>query len=306
MALTYDQISAITQRKIIPKLVDNIFDSNPLLQRAKSKFYESVDGGIEIQQPLNYALSAAGDWYTGSETLDTTDTDVMTSANFAWKTIYEPITIRRLDELKNSGDSAKLKFVAQKTQIAEKSLMDKMGTAMWNAGSASNAIAGLRYILSTSNSPGGISQSTYSWWAAQVNSSSTVLTLSVLNTLDQLCTIGNDGPSVGLTTRTLYNSLYGLFTPQQRFQDNETAKGGFSSLMINGKAVIVDSHCPANHFAFLNEKYLHLYYHPDENFRFEPFAKPVNQNVKVAKIFWAGALGSSNNRMHGLASALTS
>ena len=37
MALTYGEISAITQKYYVPKLVDNIFDSNALLQRMKKK-----------------------------------------------------------------------------------------------------------------------------------------------------------------------------------------------------------------------------------------------------------------------------
>ena len=45
MALTYDQISAITERKFIPKLIDNVFDTDPLLQRSKKKgWYEKIDG----------------------------------------------------------------------------------------------------------------------------------------------------------------------------------------------------------------------------------------------------------------------
>jgi hypothetical protein len=33
--------------------------------------------------------------------------------------------------------------------------------------------------------------------------------------------------------------------------------------------------------------------------RFEPFQKPVNQNVRLAKLYWAGAFGTDNARMHG-------
>ncbi len=305
MALTYDQISAITQKKFLPKLYDNIFDSNPLLQRAKKQWYEKTDGGTTIMVPLNYAQASAGGWYAGADTLSTVDNDVMTAAEYSWKQIYKSVTVSRIDELKNSGDAAILKFVQQKMKIAEKSIMDDMGTGLYNAGSDAKAIGGLRLIVDVDSTVGGISQSTYSWWQAQVDSSSTTLTIALMQERDNLCTIGNDGPSVIMTTRTLYNKYYGLLQPQQRFMDSDTAKGGFSSIMFNGKPVIVDSHVPANHMFFLNEQYLHLCYHPDEDFRLEPFAKPINQNVKVAKIFWAGNLASSNCRMQGLLSAIT-
>lgn len=306
MPLTYDQLSAITLRKIMPKLVDNIFDSNPKLQRAKKKYYTKVDGGTSISQPLGYAQVSSSGWYSGAETLNTTDNDVMTAAEYSWKQIYANITLNRMDELKNMGDSAKLNLVKQKTQIAEKTIMDQLGTGLYNAGTDPKAIGGLRLWLSTSSTVGGISQSSYSWWQPQLDTSTTTTTIGALQAIHNRCTIGNDGPDVAYTTRTLYNSLYALYQPQQRFTDGETAKGGFSSIMFNGIPVIVDSHVPASHFIFCNEDYEYLYYHSDEDFRFEPFAKPVNQNVRTAKIYWAGAFGSSNLRMFGALTGLTS
>lgn len=305
MPLTYDQISAITQKKFVPKMVDNIFDSNPLLQRAKSKFYTKVDGGTSIMQPLNYAQVTAAGFYSGADTLSTTDNDVITAAEYQWKQLYANISINRLDEIKNSGDAAVLKLVKQKTQIAEKTMADTLGTGLWNSGSDPKAVGGLRLLLSTSNTFGGISQSSYSWWQPQLDSSTTTLTLAAMQAIHNRCSIGSDGPTVVMTTRSIYNSYYALLQPQQRFMDSESAKGGFQSLMFNGIPVIVDSHAPTSYMVFLNEDYLDLYYHPDEDFRFEPFMKPINQNVKVAKVYWAGNLGTSNARMQGALSAIT-
>lgn len=305
MALTYDQISAITEKKFIPKLYDNIFQSNPLLERAKKKWYEKIDGGTSIMIPLNYAQTSAGGFYAGADTLSTVDNDVITAAEFAWKQLYVNISINRLDEIKNSGDAAKLKLVKQKTQIAEKTIADTLGTGLYNLGTAAKAVGGLRLALSTSNTVGGIPQTTYSWWGAQIDSSTTTLSLAAMQAVDNNATVGNDSPTVIMATRALYNSFYGLLQPQQRFMDSETAKAGFSALMFNGKPVIVDAHQASGYMMFLNENYLHLCYHPDEDFRFEPFQKPVNQNVKVAKIYWAGNMGYSNLRMQGALTALT-
>jgi hypothetical protein len=69
MALTYDQISAITLKYYVPKMYDNIFNSNPLLQRHKKKSYQKVDGGVSVMVPLNYAVPSASGWYAGYDTL---------------------------------------------------------------------------------------------------------------------------------------------------------------------------------------------------------------------------------------------
>lgn len=305
MALTYSELSAITQKKFIPKLYDNIFDSNPLLQRLKKKSYEKLDGGERIVVPLNYAMITASGWYSGADTLTTTDNEVMTAAEYTWKQLYANIAITRSDELKNSGDSQVISLVKNKVKIAEKTMLDKLATGIYNDGSTTNAIIGLRDIVATNQTVGGIDQSSYSWWQGQVDSSTTTLTIAAMQSRYNVCTVNNDKPSVIPTTRTLYNSFYALLQPQQRFMDSETAKAGFSSLMFNGAPVIADSYCPASHMFLLNEDYLHLFVHKDEDMRFEEFQKPINQNVKVAKIYWMGAFGSSNNRLHGALTACT-
>lgn len=306
MALTYDQISAITQKKFIPKLVDNVFDSDPLLQRAKKKgWYGKQDGGTQVIYPLAYAQTSASDWYQGADTLSTTDNDQMTGAAYDWKQIYANITISRRDELVNSGDSQILNFVKQKTMLAEKTIIDKLGDGIYSDGSNAKAIGGLRLILGTANTVGGIPQGTYSWWQSQVDSATTTLSLSALQTMDTNLSINNEGVTVYMATRANYNRFYALLQPQQRFTDSDTAKGGFSNLMFNGKPFIAGSKVPSGHIIALNESYIHLDAHKDEDMRFEPFQKPVNQNVKVAKIYWMGVMASDNNRMHGKFTAIT-
>ena len=63
MAVSIDQLTAITHKKIMPKMFDNIFDSNPLLKRMlKSGQYVSQEGGRTIDVPLNYATTTASGW----------------------------------------------------------------------------------------------------------------------------------------------------------------------------------------------------------------------------------------------------
>jgi hypothetical protein len=69
--------------------------------------------------------------------------------------------------------------------------------------------------------------------------------------------------------------------------------------MFNGVPVISDTNVPTGDMYFINEDHLHFLVHEDEDFRFSEFDKPENQNIMVGQIFWAGVLGSSNNRYHG-------
>lgn len=305
MGLTYDQISSITQKKFIPKLYDNIFNSNPLLQRHRKRSYELVDGGTTIMVPLNYAAPTASGWYFGADTLNVNDNEQITAAEYTWKALYTNISILRTDELRNAGDEQMISIVKSKVKVAEKNMEDQLGTGIFSNATNAKSIVGLQQIVATGNTIGGISQSANSWWQAQVDSTTTTTSLSALQTNWNLATIGSWSPTVAVTTRTLFNTYYALLQPQQRFQDSESASGGFQSLMFNGIPVLPDSHCPSSNWFFLNEDYMHLWAHKEEDMRFEPFAKPVNQNVKIAKIYWMGAYGTSNARLHGALTALT-
>jgi len=304
MALSYDQISAITEKKFIPKLVDNVFDSDPLLQRLNKKSKTKLDGGEKVITPLNYAQTTASDWYSGADTLSTTDNDQISAAEWSWKQLYANISITRSDELKNSGDSQIINFVKSKVQIAEKTLIDKLQDGIYSTGTNSRSIIGLPYLIDDANTVGGISQSSYSWWQAQVDDSTATFTLAALQTMFNDSALNNEHVSVIMATRANYNRYYATLQPQQRFMDSETAKGGFQSLMFNGVPFIAGSKVPTNHIIGLNESYLTLGVHKDEDMRFEPFQKPVNQNVKVAKVYWMGIFGSTNNRMHFKMSAV--
>lgn len=304
MALT-SEISALTQKYLVPKLVDNIFDSNALFQRSRKKgWYETIDGGTQINMPLAYATTSASGRYSGSETLDTADVQQITDAYFEWKEYYASIPVTRIDELKNSGKNAIINRVKAKVQLAEKTLKDTLGTDLFNDGSTAKALLGLRLVTAATGTYGNIAKATYSWWQGQVDSTTTVMTPAALQALIGDCTIDSDKPSVIVTTQDILDDLWAALQPQQRFSDSDTFKAGFSNLIFNGIPVIEDSHCPSGYVFAINESYLHLYAHKDENFRFAPFRQPTNQNVKVAQIFWTGALACDNCRMQGVMTSI--
>lgn len=305
MALT-SEISSLTQRYLIPKLVDNIFESNALFMRAKKgNWYDTIDGGTKINQPLAYATTANAMRYSGSETLTISDNAQITEAEWDWKEYAVSISITRIDELKNAGKNAIISHIKSKVQLAEKSLKDLLGTDLFNTGATAKAIQGLRLMTAATGTYGNVAKGTYSWWQGQVDSTTTALTVASLQSVWGDCTIDSDKPTLCVLTQDEYDDLYAGLQPQQRFSDNETFKAGFTNLLYNGVPIIVDSHVPSGYVFALNEKYLSLCAHKDENFRFAPFIKPTNQNVKVAQIFWTGALTCSNCRMQGVMNALT-
>jgi len=306
MAVPETQLNAITQRYIVPKLHDAIFDSNPFLKRIlASGSYISVPGGTTIDVPLNYAVASANGWFNASETLDTSDSENMTCAKYTWCQLYAGVTISDVEESQNGGAAGIIKLLASKMKIAEKTIKDTLGTGLYSDGTNTKSIVGLADLVAVNQTVGQISQTTNSWWQAKLDSTTTTLSLSAMNAVYEDASVDSEKPTVGLTTRSIYGYYYNLLTPVQRFMDDGTAKGGFSNLMFNGIPIISDSHCTSASLYFINEKHVGLYYHPDWDFRFQDFERPVNQQLRVGRFLWMGALGSSNNRLHGRLSAIT-
>jgi hypothetical protein len=303
----FDQVTAVTRKYFLPKLADNIFKANPLLDRAKRKgWYKKIEGGTKVVIPLEYAINAQSAWFSGSDTLTIADTDMISAAEYEWKQLYAPIVVTRIDELKNMGEARVVDFVKAKVKNAEKTMAQKLSEGLYSAGTTATEIVGLRAHISVSSTVGGISQTSNSWHQAQVDSTTTTLTLSAMQTVFNNCSEGSDQPSVAVATKARYNSYYSLLQPQQRFTDSETGKAGFTSLMFNGIPVISDSNASSSlPVMFLNEEYIHFLVHKDEDMVMTDFEDPINQRVAVAKIFWAGAFGSSNNRFQGGFTALT-
>lgn len=290
----------------MPKLYDNIFDSNVLLKKMKAgEGYKKIDGGERIVVPLEYAQISASGTYSGNDLLSTTDNETFTAAEYTWKQYYANVSITGLDKAKNSGDSQVIDFVKSKIQSAEKTLAQLLGDGLYSSGTDAKALVGLRVALTNTSSVGGIAQSSYSWWNTQKDSTTTTLTLAAMQAIDNSCTVDNDSPDLITCTRSIYNSYWALLQPQQRFQDSKTADAGFQNLMFNGKPVVVDSKCPSSYMLFHNMKYMSLMVHKDVDMKFLPFVKPINQDVESAKILWYGALGYSNLRFLGGLTALT-
>ena len=115
------------------------------------------------------------------------------------------------------------------------------------------------------------------------------------------CTIDNDSPDLIVTSQVLMDAYETSLMSNKRFEGSaDLADAGFQTLRFKGATVVVDSHVPAGQMYFLNTKYLDFKVHSKRNFAFEDFQKPVNQDARVAKIFWMGQLTCTNPRMQGL------
>ena len=79
-AIGTDTVSTIARRHILPTIVDAIYGSNVLFYRMVKSNKKMIQGGVHIEQPVNYARSGLGGAYSGYEQLSTAAFDVLQAA----------------------------------------------------------------------------------------------------------------------------------------------------------------------------------------------------------------------------------
>lgn len=313
MALNYDAMNALTRKKYIPQLVDNIFASNPLLAYLKDR-QKAYDGGTKIVQPLIYGEISNVGSYSGYDAI-TYDTAIpITAAEFSPKNLVAPIIISLEEERTNSGESAVLDLLESKIKIVEQTLNKQFSAQLWGngTGNAAKDLDGFGAVFGAANTYGGIDRSTYAWWKPIIKTGSAgakrPLTEALMVQTFLEASDGDDTPDVIFTDMAGWLQYYQLVKGRITIYTQDVKKAlnlGFQTLEFMGKPVIMDKTMVAPavdkcNFYFLNTKYLNLRYHPQANFTSTKWRPDDSRLAKKQEILWSGNLTCSNCRREAL------
>lgn len=290
-------------------MVDAIFTARPLAFFLKQAGQiKMLSGGHKIVRPVMYAKNTTAGSYTGSDVLSTTAQSGITASEWEWKQYAASVVIEGLEEAQNASEEQVIDLLDSKiTQTTETILenMDEMflddGTG--NGGKDWNGLKNL--VASNASTVGGISPTTDTWWASNINSSSVTQTVALMNNMYNTISVGNDQPNLILTTQSLFEGYEKLIQTNQRFQDTSAADAGFQNLMFKGAPILFDTYVDSSYMYFLNTKYLQLIGHSANWFRATPFKQPDNQDIRVAQIICYGNLVALNRKRLGAFTNMT-
>jgi len=322
MSLNYDNLSALTKNQYIPLLVDNIFESNVLTHRLLRKSKASASG-MKVLQPVEYAKNTSSGFYSGYDVMNTAPTETFTDAEFSWSQMYSTISISGREEALNDGAERVIDLLEAKVKNAEKSMKDSFGTTLYGSQDGTgNDFVGLQHIIAEDRTLGGINSTTYTWWdggyvnavsgsptyANIVDSTNANFIQDLLRKSVSSLTIDGQRPTMIVTTPIILDAYEESLVAQKRFgaSAGSEADAGFRNLTFRDIPIFADDHCPAGMMFLLNENFIQFRHHRKRNFTFEPFQKPINQDARVAKILWLGALTCSAPRYMGKITGLPS
>lgn len=296
-------------------IADNITNHNALLKQINKKGNKRVATGRSIVQELEYAENSTVMWYSGAETLDISPSETFTAAEYSYKQLAGNVTITGLEEIQNSGKEAIHNLLKSRIRNLEKSMTNTLATALYadGTGSSSKEVGGLRLLVADvpTNSVGGISGSSYTWWKNYVydfsDNSVTPSTTTIQHAMNLawINTVrGADKVDIITADATYYLYYLESLTPNQRFTDDKGAGVGFTNLVYQATVpVIYDDQTPANHMYFLNTDYLFL--RPAKGREFVPLGEKssVNQDAMVMPVVWAGNMTTSNRSLQAVVCA---
>ena len=312
---SFTDIVTTTLQGYSGELADNISNHNALLRQINRKGNKKTATGRTIVQELEYAENTTVMWYSGSEALDISPSEAFTAAEYNYKQLAGNVTITGLEEIQNSGKEAIHNLLKSRIRNLEKSLKNTLATALYadGTGTSSKEVGGLQLLVAdtNTNTVGGISGSTHSWWRNFVYDFSVQAVTPSATTIQHAMNVawintvrGSDKPDIIPADSVYYLYYLESLTPNQRFMDDKGAGLGFTNLVYQGNVpVIYDDQCPASHMYFLNTDYLFL--RPAKGREFKPLGEKssVNQDALVMPVVWAGNMTVSNRQLQAVVCA---
>jgi len=301
----FDELLSTTLKNYVPKLTDNIFSARPLFYAlTNGQTIRRVSGGTKIVVPIIYGTNSTAGSYAGTDTIDITAQTGISAAEYDWRQYAATVTISGIEEAKNNGEAAIIDLLEGKIFQTQETVIENMNTMFWadGTGNGGKDWNGLHLIVAKPNTAlGGITpgDAGNSWWKSTETDENGALTQATMATVYNTISVGNDQPTIIITTQTLYEKYESLLEGQIRYTDTDVADGGFQNLLFKGAPVTFDGAATAGQMMFLNTKYLQLVAHSDVWFKPTPFVRPTNQDAVFSQLLCYGQLTCSNRARQG-------
>jgi hypothetical protein len=291
-------LTSLSNRYLMPYITDVVFVSSPLTFRWKARNKVVIQGGLWIEVPWMYAKPNSGGWYSGPEILTTIPFDVVQDGSLPWAQLYNNVTVDGLTLNQADSDQKAMDYLTAQFEMAKLDWLDSLAYGFWSDGTNPKEMVGLYATVdngTVATSYAGVTRSTNTWLNSQVDSSTTTMSISALNSLFGNCTTGGRAPTLISGTRANYNRYQNLnqsmvlFPTAPGLRDEQFAAAGFTHQVFNQVPWLVDDHMATSgtdssygNLFFLNEEYFSFVVGRGGNFVIEDFVKPPNQDAMTA------------------------
>lgn len=312
MAVLASTLNSFVQKNIAPTVYDQVLKHNPVLYRFWRKG-PVLDGGAALTWPALTSTKTKGGWYVGAANLPHGVEDTIQPAEVLWRHVAEDVTIPRTDLLKARTPYAKVDLVKTKFDEAILNERSRISAALYATASEGNSLDHLFQAIDDGNdypTYAGIAHSNAFWKPGIAGDGRYNLASSPFTTLTQIeqhvygvACDGDEQPTLMVTTQLGWDFIWGQMQALQRYtRDDEMTKAGFEALKFNRAVLVVDRNTVANSLLAINENWVDLVSHEEENFAVDPIlpGTPSERSINT-KIVWTGNLRCKIIRFHSKA-----
>ena len=278
----YTELTYVTRRAFIPKLVVQLYNSTPLMAALIANSQTASGGVSSVTVPVQGAQFVNAQWsdYSGSFNQPSVQQGAF-NAEFDLKLMIAPVPFLGMEGAVQQ-DAAIIPLIEARMNDATNVMMDAMATALYTNTTNTQQFTGLPAAVSASGTYGNISRSSYTWWQSKAYSAGNVnpTRQNILQYISGTVKNGAEVPSFGVcgfgTWTLLAQDFVGqeqyVITPGHGFDgDANGPQAAFRALMVAGVPIYPDPYCPEGTVYFLNTNYLSLYVHEQGSFVFTGF-----------------------------------
>jgi hypothetical protein len=278
----YNELTYVTRRACIPKLVVQLYNSTPLLAALLANSQQATGGVSSVTVPVQGSQFVNAQWsdYSGSFAQPAVQQGAY-NAEFDLKLMIAPVPFLGMEGAVQQ-DHAIIPLIEARMNDATNVMMDAMATSLYNNSTDTQQFTGLPAAVSASGTYGNIDRSTYSWWQSKAYAAGSVnpTRQNVLQYISGTVKNGAEVPTFGVcgfgTWTLLAQDYVGqeqyVITPGAGFNDSaDGPQAAFRALMVAGVPIYPDPYCPEGTLYLLNTNYMSMYVHDQGSFVFTGF-----------------------------------
>jgi hypothetical protein len=281
----YNELTYVTRRAFIPKLVVQIYNSTPLMAALIANSQTASGGVSSVSVPVQGSQFVNAQWsdYSGSFAQPSVQQGAY-QAEFNLKLLVSPVPFLGMEGAVQQ-DYAIIPLIEARMNDATNVMMDAMAYSLYNNTTNQQQFIGLPAAIDDGTGTatyGNIDRTTNTWWKSKQYAAGSVnpTRQNVLQYISGTVKNGAEVPTFGVcgfgTWTLLAQDYVGqenyMITPGSGFDgDANGPQAAFRALMVAGVPIYPDPYCPEGTLYFLNSNYMSLYIHEQASFAFTGF-----------------------------------
>lgn len=212
--MTFDaQITTITQNEIVPRVVDQTLQGNPITLIFLSNSRPWM--GTTMDFPVKVSNHTQGGSFNDYDEFDVLSENVRQLASFDPRAYYQSVVIGGIARSVNAVSKTQLlNLVKVEMESVSQDMVDGIGTLLHGDGTGnSNAdFLGLDAGIDDTLTYGGLSPATYTNWKSTLQTSVGAFDFSKFRTLANSATVGNQKPTIYDCNETVFGYIEADYT----------------------------------------------------------------------------------------------